>query len=336
VKTADYLLSDGMIAPFSKGDPQLSRDWMETATAIRKSVESCKVIVADNVATYTRARPAGYVLEEFPCLAPPWPEFWIEYPSVSGKQRRVGFVRDVTNDESAGRDGAWIGSLDDARRNGFEGDPKWVIEITALIQDQEHRVIGPAGWLVLALDDRGMAVGNRWVMGTPMGPMVVKEVTTYNGSPFDDQWLISAMLPTLQTISFLHCRNVVVETVEPPAKLSARYKQRHGVPLLRHEQVRLEVPRRVTGHPGSGSGQMGPAGLHIVAGHMAHYGDCHPPRPLCPQVHTAARCNGCGGHTAHGLLFGRHEGMYWSAQTMRGDPQREIRTDLELVVKDSA
>lgn len=336
MKTADRILADGLVPPFSLGKHRsLGEDWKVSAAQVKTDLASCPVIVADNVAAYTRASRTNYVLEEFPCLAPPWPVFWMEYPSVSGKQRRGVLVRDVTDTINATKDDAFGGSIKDARANGFEGEPKWVIELCVVAEDERHNICGPVGWLVLALDDHGMVVGNRWVLGTPMGPKVRPEFQLYNGQTFDDTWLIAALLPAFQSISFLHCKNMVVDRIEPPAKLSAKHRRRHGRPLLRYQQVRLEVPRAPTRRRGEGSGsELGPPALHIVAGHMAHYGDCHVPRPGCPQEHGYDRCMGCGGHTPHGKLFGKHEGMYWVPQMSRGNPTRgEVKTDLELVVK---
>lgn len=335
MKTADRALAEGMRAPFSlKSHPRAAREWEVSSCEIRGTLASCPVLVADNVAAYTRARDTEYLLEEFPCLAPPWPVFWIEYPSVSGKQRRVAYVRDATEDKRS-VEGSYQGAINDAHENGFEGEPRWVLDIAMLLEDEQHRVIGPVGWMVLVLDDRGMCVGNRWVLGTPQGPEVVDEFRLHNGNRFNEMWLLAAMLPTLQTLAFLHCRNMVTDRVDPPAKLSAKHKRLHGRPLLRYQQVRLEVPRRVQNGRGTGSGELGPPSLHIVAGHFSHYGDCHPPRPWCVlNEHTFAPCRTCGGHTPHGLLFGKHEGLYWLSQTSRGDPARgEVKTDFEVVVK---
>lgn len=335
MKTADRILASGLAPPFSLGrHRRLAGEWETSAEQIKTDLLSCPVIVADNIAAYTRAHKGNYLLEEFPCLAPPWPAFWLEYPSVSGKQRRGVLVRDVTATQNTLDDACW-GSIADARANGFEGDPKWIVEFSAVVQDERHNCVGPVAWFVLALDERGMVVGNRWVMGTPAGLDVNTEFALKNGATFGDTWLIAALLPAFQSIAFLHCKNMVIDRVEPPPKLSAKHRRQHGRPLLRYQQVRLVVPRAGTRQHGGSGGDLGPPSLHIVAGHMAHYGDCHVPRPGCPKVHGYDRCDGCGGHTPHGKLFGKHEGMYWVPQMSRGNPSRgEVRTDLELVVKE--
>lgn len=114
----------------------------------------------------------------------------------------------------------------------------------------------------------------------------------------DQDWFVRALSAALQTIAFLHCKNVVVEQVEPPAKVRAK-RHKKGKPALRYNVLRLDVPRRQGS--GGGSANPDPHALHIVAGHFAHYGGC------CPH------------HVPKGLLFGRLTGVYWVPSHVRGD-----------------
>jgi hypothetical protein len=143
-----------------------------------------------------------------------------------------------------------------------------------------------------------------------------------------------AMVTAYQTLAFLHCRNVKVDQVEARPKLDQLHRRKHGRPLLRFQTVRLEVPRRATDRkPGSSPGT--PPALHIVPGNFHHYGDCCPTSPACGLSHDSQRCQACGGHNPHGLLFGRLTGVYWTPQHVRGNPERgSIRSDFDLQVKD--
>lgn len=367
MKTADRLLAAPLLPPFSPVRHKVAGEsWQIHRDELLEAVATCPRLLADNVARYTQAK-IGYVLEEFPSLAPPWPTFWIEYVSSTGRQRRGVLVRDL--DGEPGVEGAAAAAIADARANGYTDDIRWVIELTLVIEDERHRLMGPMGWTVLALDPGGRCVGNRWVMGIPLGktdPLadvdtslppidrndkkavagrvqeakrllailneqsaIVKEdadrldhaVNVAQGVfgdqsvTYSDDRLISGLLPAFQSIAFLHCKNAVVDEVEPPAKLSARHRREHGRPLLRFQTVRLEVPRsRHERHASNGTGDN--RALHIVPGHFAHYGDC------CP-----------GTHDAHGLLFGRLSGVYWMPQHMRGNPERgAVQTDYDLRV----
>jgi hypothetical protein len=113
------------------------------------------------------------------------------------------------------------------------------------------------------------------------------------------------LLTVFQTIAFMHCRNIVVEEVTPPAKLSKKHQKKHGGgPLLKYKRVLIEPMRehKVKRARGTGHGDGSKPRLHIVPGHFAHYGDC------CPTQHEPK-----------GLLFGKYQGMVWIEMHARGD-----------------
>lgn len=332
MRTADRILADGLRPPPAlqalASSAPARRLWDEQQQGTLDAIDRGPSILADNIAGFVHDQE--WVLEEMPCLAPPWPSFWIEYPSYSGRQRRGVLVTDVSSpvtelaqhydnpalEELLGEDGAFRGAIKDARANGYDGEVKWVVDCAVFIEDERHNVAGPMGWLVLALDLGGRCVGNRWVINSQAGPQVVDRFEAGGHKlTVNDTWLLSAAGPALQAISFLHCRNVVVDPVLIPDKVAAKHTKRHGRPPLRFQTVRLEVPRRSGSGGSTGTGES--PSLHIVAGNFAHYGDC---------------CPGPGGHAPKGLLFGHLEGIYWKPQHLRGDPKRgAVVTDFDLI-----
>lgn len=279
------------------------------------------IFVIDNVAHYVYRqadRGIGYVIEDFPCVAPVRPMFFMEWVNSTGRERRGVLVQDlsdpdcVTDDaeEEAVREQWMDAAKQDARENGYEGEFGWVISLCIVIQSSRKQITGPYGWMVLALDPRGRVMGNRYVVH-PDFPL----------SGTQEQEAMSLLLMTvapLQAISFLHCKNVKVDTVTQPPKLSAKYKRRTGRPLTEYQQIRLEVPRRAGSGGGKGGGD--DRRLHIVDGHFAYYGDHH--GPTCPPDHPP-----------HGLLFGKLEGQFWVDYHARGNPERgKVHTDRELVL----
>ncbi len=308
-----------------------------------------------------------YRVEDFPSLAPPWPHFWIEYASRSGRQRRGVLVRDLSSHPSIGGDSPTdadplpAAAVEDARANGYTDPIGWVVEFSLFVEDQRGRICGPMGWTTLALDQRGRCVGNRWAIGIPdvkgeelhlqdilargsalereereaLRRMVdaVDDVKDDPGAIMNDERLVAGLLAAYQTVGFLHCRNVAREPVEVPPKLDKRHRKDHHRPLLRFQTLRLVVPRKSTDRRSS-TGSEGPPALHIVPGNFHHYGDCCPPSSSCTQEHTTQACPTCGGHLAHGLLFGRLTGVYWVPFHARGNPTRgENRTDYDLQVR---
>jgi hypothetical protein len=351
MKTADRLLAGPLGPPFSlKRYPDQAREWRDLAASTRALLPTVPHLLADNVARYVFETPRGYVLEEFPCLAPPWPAFWIEYVSRSGRQRRGVLVRDVTDRSEATVESASAGASADARENGYTGEIRWLVEFTLYAENQRKQVIGPMGWVVLALDPRGRCVGNRWVIGIPKDyensstdryrhdakeraqigqTMQVLTDTTSDVAAADavitDDRLTAGLLAAYQTLAFLHCRNTVTDDVDVPPKLDKRHQRDHGRPLLRFQTVRLEVPRKSSAATGRGIPPAAPP-LHIVPGNFHHYGDC------CPVSEA-----GVGGHPPKGLLFGKLEGVFWVPQHARGNPERgEVRSDFDLQVKGNA
>lgn len=353
MKTADRLLAGPVHPPFALSrHPEVAASWKIGMEVMRRQIAASPHILADNVATYVHHGPnsdQGFVVENFPCLAPPWPYFWIEYPSRSGRQRRGVGVRDITHkldDTQHGDDGE--GAVANARENGYTGKIGWVVEFTLFIEDARKRIIGPMGWTILALDPAGRAVGNRWIIGIPKidgmpdpteagakkiasgealltiedhyrlktVSAAVQDALNDEEVRLSDDQLIAGLLAAWQAIAFLHCKNMVVDDIPARPKLDARHRKQHGRDLLRFQTVRLEVPRRQSSHRGTGEPRSAPA-LHIVPGNFHHYGNC------CPTAHEPK-----------GLLFGKLEGMFWVPQHARGNRERgEIRSDFDLQVK---
>lgn len=364
MKTADRFLVGEVQPPFSRRrHPTIYAAWQENLEATRRLLAAGPRIFADNVANLVHGgAQREYRVEDFPSLAPPWPHFWIEYRSRSGRQRRGVFVRDITSRLSASPDDIGPAAIDDARGNGYDGPIGWVVEFSLYAEDDRGRICGPMGWTTLALDDRGRVVGNRWALGIPdikeervrledildsggrLHPeesrdirRMLDAIDSVKDDPqvaMTDERLLAGLLPAWQTVAFLHCRNVATEPVDVPEKLDKRHRKEHGRPLLRFQTVRLEVPRRSVAsrdsRPGSGNG---PPALHIVPGNFHHYGDCCPVSPSCILDHLSTPCGACGGHLPHGQLFGKLTGVYWVPSHARGNPTRgEVRSDFDLQV----
>lgn len=109
-------------------------------------------------------------------------------------------------------------------------------------------------------------------------------------------------VPLLAT-SFAHCKNVEVQAVDPPEKLSRKQFKRHGVPKVRYHVLEISPMRSVLKRDG-GLEQHGSAqkALHICRGHFKDY-----------------RERG---------LFGKVKGMFWWDSHVRGSAQQGV------VVKD--
>lgn len=118
-----------------------------------------------------------------------------------------------------------------------------------------------------------------------------------------------ALYPFLQAVAFTHLRNATVAPVDPPAKLSARHRRKHGKPLARYHTIEIEPLKVALAARRSGvrrGAPVGAAALHIPRGHFAHYGQC------------------CETHERKGLLFGKHEGKFWIPEHLRGNAKAGV------------
>jgi hypothetical protein len=97
-----------------------------------------------------------------------------------------------------------------------------------------------------------------------------------------------------------HCSNIVAVQRRTPDKVAKKRAKKYGAPPTKSHTVLEYIPRK--GAPstpnlmGSGTSR-----THMRPGMFCHYGNC------CP-----------GKHPPHGLLFGKHEGIFWVPPHIRG------------------
>jgi hypothetical protein len=128
----------------------------------------------------------------------------------------------------------------------------------------------------------------------------------------EEEWLLSLAGVGLRTYSLCHMKNIDVEPVVP--RVTRRHHKRGNLPPVRYHVLRLKLPRSQSNGKSTGTGFS--PGVHPVAGHMAHYGNC------CP-----------GHHEPKGKLFGKNTGVYWVPNHLRGSLENGIvLTDIEAVM----
>jgi hypothetical protein len=101
----------------------------------------------------------------------------------------------------------------------------------------------------------------------------------------------------LLTISFLHCKNVLLTDVQPPIKRvhnkAAKRRGEKDIIPMRYKVLDIKPMRQVLKNEGSEDTQGTSKALHICRGHFKHYE------------------NGRG-------LFGKYKGTYWFPEQTRG------------------
>lgn len=109
----------------------------------------------------------------------------------------------------------------------------------------------------------------------------------------------------LSAISFIHCKNIVLTDLPAPAKLNKARVRKGNLPLVRVKTLRIEPMKQIL----RAEGRLGENGIrkamHICRGHFKRFSTEKP-------------------------LFGKHAGMFWWPQTVRGSAESGV------VVKDYA
>jgi hypothetical protein len=277
---------------------------------IRKGLRDAPIIAADSVCEYFYTGTDQELWEidkDFPNLAPPWGMFWIEarHPSaiVSAVHGRTEW--------SAQRPSSWGAMFlafdlrDPATPRPFappEG-ARWLLMASPYWEFKAEGAIVPLMKCAFAVKDDGTSFSyDEW------GPPVFTTDATLQrryaralkdgGGQAYVESTMSSVDPLLLAISFMHCKNVHLRDVVPPEKLNKRRVERNGTPFVRYHELEIEPMRRVLATEGR-SGEVGTkAALHICRGHFRDY-----------------RMNG---------LFGKHKGLFWFDQHVRGSTESGI------------
>lgn len=160
---------------------------------------------------------------------------------------------------------------------------QWGIRMTCFMEVSKGTIVGPVFTFIYAADGTGKMIHDTYgiqpIMDTEMIPQ--------------DAWGMKLFtFPALLALSLLHCKNVTLETTDPPAKLSKAFQRRNGRPLVRYHTLNIEPMRRVLKHEGQSEKTGLRKAMHICRGHFKDY-------------------------SKHGL-FGKYKGMYWWESHVRG------------------
>jgi hypothetical protein len=217
------------------------------------------LIIADNVAHYWYADAKDDAAiwdlrKDFPNLAPPFPDFWIEF--VAPKEQKVVMIFGCRF-RSEKKDKHWDTEIEVYVRLGkaepMKSDAKWYIKI------------GDDGKLLDVDNGRGNPV-------TGQKRSVINVLCMEDYYEMSQNLKVLGILPSLFAISLLHCKNVELKTQIPPAPLSKKYEKKHGFPLVRYKILEIEPMKRILRTEGQ-SGTLGlKHALHICRGHFKTFG----------------------------------------------------------------
>jgi len=213
--------------------------------------------VSDYYIAYMNDRPDKMVhpTEFAPCVALPFPKVFVEFHN-HGLKRRVGWMMaEVRSDGPL--------ALDAAAKTGITSFDRCIVG-DCVFQLGDGRAVRPELHAILHTDSRGRMVEN------PAFNDNCRLALTGDG------WMhmaMEAILPSLLAISFMNCKNVTLDPVDPPAVLN-KIRQRGGLkPFLRYHTINIEPMKSVLRTEGGIEANGLKKALHICRGHFATYSD---------------------------------------------------------------
>lgn len=289
------------------GDVRPVVDQEVLAPESTEALATVPVIVADNVAEFYYAgtdQEEWEIEKDFPNLAPPFEQFWIEAARPSRIISEEFGVLKPTNIPSR-----WGGYFSSMRNPDRIGDPRWEWTINAVLWSTfkgVREVVGPLGVYGVFVDKGGAPAA----IGRPSAGYVMlfrhKDGTGQLMGGTEDvfiNFIAGLIKPFLLSISFMHCKNVERREITQPPALNKKWERKHGRPLVRYHVLDIDPMKKVLRDEGRSAETGLKKALHICRGHFATYTEDAP-------------------------LFGRLTGTFWKPQHVRGSATEGV------VVKD--
>lgn len=278
---------------------RLMDDMLKHGVVDKEHMEKIDIpfVVADDVTEHyfaSSGQEEWYLEKDFPCLAPPWPFFWIETraPKKIYSDEKGEHEWPVLNPQAWG-----------LFMYGKETGNGWLVG-GDLILSYHRKPPLPAGMrFYFEVDKKGVIIketGVKHEIHIDLPSEEEKRQAALNAQ-------MTTYFPLLLAICFMHCQNVSLTHVEPPKNLSRKRKKKTGHDLVKHYVLNIEPMKQVL-HT---EGNMGTVGLrralHICRGHFKDY--------------------------RHGQgLFGKHKGLYWFNMHAKGT-QEKGRVEKEYRIK---
>ena len=262
---------------------------------IENHIKDCIVFGINNVAEYfwenfTSAPQVG----DLPNVAAQYPFMWFEYtfagvigrrPESSSKEERsklrIGVLtRSVrVADLLRTTDNGFIG-----RVSQDESENRMFYTEAALLIRNRYEAYSPNAVSIVGCDQTGK-------------PLMTRHISDRRIA--DDaaiKWFLA--VPAFLAISFMHCKNVKVESKYPPRPIS-----RNGKPRVKFYTLSISPMKKILENEGQLKATGLKLSLHICRGHFKDY----------------SKSTG---------LFGKYKGLYWWESHVRGSPAQGV------VVKD--
>lgn len=261
-----------------------------------------------NISRYfEESGPKRWPLTDFFCVRPPFGQMWFE-TSNSHLRPTLGPL--------PVRSAVLVTCHEGVQRHDVRGDVRWLDEsepceaIHQLIfhvfqlyrtpQVPDGEVLQRNGTATLFIDENGKPISTCCVFPmifdaekVPRSRFAEAEALYRESKEMASTSIGCEVFPVMLALQFMHCKNVVLQTHEPPPKLSKARVRRGKKPLLKHHTIEI-APIKTTLQNEGGLAQNGlKKAMHLCRGHFVTYTQDKP-------------------------LFGRIVGTFWKSAHVRG------------------
>jgi hypothetical protein len=245
---------------------------------IREDVARATVIAADNVMKFyfDHDKCEWDFHEDFPCSSPPFDLFLIEFGTpctitvehgevrpTSGMPQFSGCLFRAVSAASVGHRSPVVAGDGRITIEKIQ-DAKWFLGCSILGASHGSPIFLAAS-RHMAIDEHGKIIS---------GPFTIIQGDIGHSQYSKDQLANSFdifQIPALLAISFMHCKNVSLSTVDPDRKINQE-RQKAGLhPFLRYHTINIEPMKQVLRTKGDIESNGLKRALHICCGHFARY-----------------------------------------------------------------
>jgi hypothetical protein len=232
-----------------------------------------------------------------PNIAPPFHNFFIDVINNNSKNRAP--YRD--------KFGLWVIAEEINKLNtikklhtehynrALNNNCKFILKSILFTNSSHNEIIMPAEYDFYISEDGSICNDNMGDIFTAYYPSdllgSIREV-------FINQCMEYTMI-CLLTIAFMHCKNVIMDEINPNKNYSAKYIKKYCKPSVRYHVLNVDPVKKILKNDGNIEHNGLKKALHICRGHFKDYR------------------NGNG-------LFGKYKGLYWWEQHLSGDSSEGI------------
>jgi hypothetical protein len=262
------------------------------------------VLLIDNVASYYFAgtdQEYWNLEKDFPNIAPPYPQFWLEHKLPRQIVSKTEGVTDLTRITPNGRVGMLFTVVAPENVSLYSGElpagTRWLLWCDLWIDyGLGAGITGPHGATFLCVDADGRLIDLPCMQSfasEELAPIMKAYMTWF--------------YPGLLAISFLHCKNVTLVDHQVDAPLAKKWRGRHGFNPTGYHTLVIEPLKEILRTAGRAQEHGLAKAMHICRGHFADYR------------------NGRG-------LFGKYKQVVWIPSMVRGTKGKAAPREMEVRV----